>query len=108
MVEGDEGTLRTEDASSAVAKSKSQNLKNENSVMSLVAEHALKAEDYDACLRVCEMLMEETAKRAQQQVQFWGALFHTETGLKSFHKIKKMRLISAKLISIPFRDARVL
>ena len=90
MVEGDDGgSGRTDDnASSAVAKSKSQNLKNENSVMSLVAEHALKAEDYDACLRVCEMLMEETAKRAQQQVEFWGALFHTETVLKSFHKIK--------------------
>ena len=31
---------------------------NENSVLALVAEFALKAQDYEACFGICELLME--------------------------------------------------
>ena len=41
-------------------------------MLSLVAEFALRAEDYEACLRVCEMLMEECGKggRSEEQRSF--------------------------------------
>jgi len=41
-------------------------------VLSLVAKFALQAEDYEACLRVCEMLMEECGRggRSEEQRSF--------------------------------------
>ena len=54
------------------SESKEQNLRNENSVLSTIADFAMKSQDYDACLSVCEMLMDEciARKSSEEQRQF--------------------------------------